>query len=110
MAAAENTEQTFTLEAYQHMHEYAGWSYRPSIESAEQGHMRSALELARAEFVLRHSDDARVRWEDDDMPVDPGDIDPDEYAASVEKYGNLGCIIERRCEFGHWHSVASLWI
>jgi hypothetical protein len=56
--------RTFTLSAYQFMREHAGYSYRPSMETPEQGRVNTALALARAEHVLTHSR-AFVTWEDD---------------------------------------------
>jgi hypothetical protein len=47
--------ETFTLEAFQFMRQWAGYSYRPALETREQGMVRFALELARAERVLRTS-------------------------------------------------------
>lgn len=56
--------QTFTFEGYRHMREHGASSYRPSLETAEQGAVRSALELARADFAL-HASGAFVEWERD---------------------------------------------
>jgi hypothetical protein len=61
------TPRTFELEAYHHMREHAGMSYQPSIETREQGAVRSALELARAEYVARHSA-VYFAWQADDDP------------------------------------------
>lgn len=55
----------------------------------------------------------RFRWVDDDEPYDYGDLPPDQMGTAVkavEKYGNMGCILERRCGgCGEWHQVDSLW-
>jgi len=57
--------QTFTLEGYRFMREHAGSSYRPAVETREQGAVRGALELARAEHALGLEPDAWVEWEVD---------------------------------------------
>jgi hypothetical protein len=60
-------EQTFTFAGYRFMHEYAGYGYRPSIETPEQGRVRVALELARAEYAASKRG-AFVQWATDSYP------------------------------------------
>lgn len=74
-----------------------------------------ALNLARAESKLRAQLEAadpiyRVRWEEDDSPLEMGDIPADDWRPYVEAHGVMGCVIERRCSCcGKWETVASLW-
>lgn len=72
------SSQTFTLEAYQHMREHAGWSYRPSVETAEQGRVRSALERARAEYERLRRVEITFDWQDEpSWEVDTSWMDED---------------------------------
>lgn len=61
------TSHTFTLDAFRHMRAFGPSSYRPSIETPEQGAVRAALELARAEYALRASS-VEVSWQRDPYP------------------------------------------
>ena len=49
---------------------HAGFSYRPEKETREQGRLRCALSLARAEEALASHPTAWVEWEGEDMPPD----------------------------------------
>lgn len=60
--------RSFTLDGYRHMREHAGFSYRPSIETPEEGRVRCALALARADFYLHESGRYWCGWTDDDQP------------------------------------------
>ena len=52
------------MDAERFFFEKAGWSYRPSVETAEEGRSRGAGQLARAEAWLRGSE-MYVTWEPD---------------------------------------------
>lgn len=92
---------TFTLEAYAFMRAHAGYSYRPSIETADEGRVRCALELARAEHAARAAG-ARFLWEDDD---DAGLVD--QGSAEGPFYG---CRLISACACcGHEEERTSLW-
>lgn len=56
---------TFTIDAYRFMLEHAGYSYHYGRETPEQGRVRSALALARAEYAFELSPSS-VEWVDDD--------------------------------------------
>lgn len=91
---------TFSIEAYQFMREHAGYSYRPTVETPEQGRVRYALELARAEHAARAAG-ARFVWENDHDAPSPGGNATGPF---------FGCILVTACECcGHEDERASLW-
>ncbi|MEN3280060.1 MAG: hypothetical protein V7607_1200 [Solirubrobacteraceae bacterium] len=47
------------------MREHGGYSYHPTLETPEEGRVRCALALARAERELQARSDVFVVWEDD---------------------------------------------
>lgn len=83
-------------QAVEFFREHAGLSYRPAVETPEQGRERGARELARAE---RWAKDQGIRfaWADDYHDERP-DYTPQtcEYVVALDEDGNnltgLGCI------------------
>lgn len=97
-----------TRERFRFFLEHAGYATPP-------GRAACALELARAEKGLECAlayGEASVRWVDDDVAYDPGDVCTEDEAArkfdSGEWVGPLGCIVAIGDE-QHPRAVASLW-
>jgi hypothetical protein len=61
------SDSTFTMAGYRFMRDHAGYSYRPAIETPDQGKVRCALALARAEFEASRRG-AFVQWCTDSYP------------------------------------------
>lgn len=59
-----SARRTLTLEAFQFMLGHAGYGYDPATETPDQGRVRCALALARAEHALAASPSS-VGWVDD---------------------------------------------
>lgn len=86
-------------------YEHAGYSYDPKTETAEQGRMRCAKELAEAESIAsrlgwEHS------WEWDDSGCSGCDCDSEDCACSSgAEHETLGCVLKDE----HGKVLASLW-
>lgn len=103
---------TTTARPAEFFHEHAGWSYDPKTETPEQGRQRCAEALAKADAALRSAIDAgtaRILWMHDDNP-DLSWADADTLEKIVNRVWTVeGCVLERKCEFGEFHHVESLW-
>lgn len=59
--------------------------------------------------------EARVRWIEDEIAPDPGDVDPREFFRYAEMFGVYGCVVETRrpacpcCGLKEWEHAESLW-
>ena len=65
-------------DAVKFFYDNAGWSHDPARETSEQGRVRCAEALARAE-ARRKDEGAWVTWETDDIPFDDDVHESDEY-------------------------------
>lgn len=81
--------------------EHAGWSYNPATETPEQGRLRCARSLAKAERWLSEQNGHQVKWvEDTDYSPDDYDYPPENDTPGLA----WGCVIDLDGERG-----ASLW-
>lgn len=87
------TSMPYRAESVEFFLQHAGWSWQPQTETEDEGHGRSARELAQAELWANTAGALVFEWEDDP------DYDGDDGPA-------YGCLARRQ---GQRDVLASLW-